>query len=308
MIDSIKHIRNIGQFASVSSGNSLPFKRLTLIYAENGRGKTTLAAILRSLATGDPTAVIERKRLGAENPPHAVIRLNDGPRNLVFQNGQWNGQLPNLVAFDDAFVDQNVCSGLAVESSHRKQLHELVLGTRGVELSKRLQYLVGRIDEHNRSLRDKANAIPASQRGDLSIEEFCLLPRRLNIDTVIQDTGRMLVAARKRDDVLNAPLFKMLAIPSINVDTIEAVLQRDLPDLDTEAVGHVRSHIEALGLDGERWIGDGIRHLPPLGSDGSCPFCAQNLGASHLIAHYRAYFSQAYADLKRQISQTAFSS
>ena len=42
-------VRNIGQFDSVSSGNQILLSPLSLIYAENGRGKTTLAAILRSL-------------------------------------------------------------------------------------------------------------------------------------------------------------------------------------------------------------------------------------------------------------------
>ena len=32
-----------------------------LIYGENGRGKTTLAAVFRSLATGDPLPIIERQ-------------------------------------------------------------------------------------------------------------------------------------------------------------------------------------------------------------------------------------------------------
>ena len=134
MIDRINLLKNIGQFASVSSGNSLPVERLTVIYAENGRGKTNLAAILRSLATGERTPSIERKRFGAHTPPHVVIQLSDA-HNLIFQAGKWNGQLPNLVVFDDTFVDRNVYSGLAVEVSHRKNMHELVLGVRGVELS-----------------------------------------------------------------------------------------------------------------------------------------------------------------------------
>jgi wobble nucleotide-excising tRNase len=37
-------LRNIGQFNSVNAGAQIPLSKLTLIYAENGRGKTTLAA------------------------------------------------------------------------------------------------------------------------------------------------------------------------------------------------------------------------------------------------------------------------
>ena len=49
MISRLQLLRNIGSFDSVAEGANIPLARLTLIYAENGRGKTTLAAILRSL-------------------------------------------------------------------------------------------------------------------------------------------------------------------------------------------------------------------------------------------------------------------
>lgn len=56
-IDRLKLLRNIGQFDSVDTGAHLDFSKLTLIYAENGRGKTTLAAVLRSVGIADPQIV-----------------------------------------------------------------------------------------------------------------------------------------------------------------------------------------------------------------------------------------------------------
>ncbi len=303
MIDRINLLKNVGKFASVSSGNSLPLERLTLIYAENGRGKTTLAAILRSLATGEPTPIIERTRLGVEDSPHVVLCLTEEPHNLVFQNSRWNGALPELVVFDDAFVDQNVCSGLAVDVSHRKNLHELVLGIRGVELSQRLGLLVERIQEHNKSLRYKGGLIPTTARGSLTVDSFCALPKRARIGAEIQDKERMLAAIREQADVLTRPHFEEINLPVFDTATIDGILQKGLPDLDTEAANRVRGHIAELGEGGEKWISDGIELLPPPGSDGTCPFCAQNLDGSSLITHYRAYFSQAYEGLKRKINQ-----
>ena len=59
MLDRIQLLRNVGQFNSVNAGAQLPLSKFSLIYAENGRGKTTLAAILRSLSTGDPISILE---------------------------------------------------------------------------------------------------------------------------------------------------------------------------------------------------------------------------------------------------------
>lgn len=114
MIINLQLLRNVGRFDSVASAANLPLTRLTLIYAENGRGKTTLAAILRSLATGDPLPVMERRRLAAQHPPHVIINCVGGPPPAMFQNGVWNRTLSNMAVFDDVFVDRNVYSGLAV--------------------------------------------------------------------------------------------------------------------------------------------------------------------------------------------------
>ena len=105
LLDRIQLLRNVGQFDSVNSGAQLPLSKLSLIYAENGRGKTTLAAILRSLSTGDPTSILERHRLSATNAPHVVIGSNG--TSFVFQNAAWSATLPNLAVFDDEFVPQN---------------------------------------------------------------------------------------------------------------------------------------------------------------------------------------------------------
>jgi len=72
MIHRVQLVRNIGLFNSVAVPTHLSLARLKLIYAENGRGKTTLAAILRSLASGNPIPIAERRRLSAtsECPRH----------------------------------------------------------------------------------------------------------------------------------------------------------------------------------------------------------------------------------------------
>ena len=176
MIRYIKSLRNIGAFDSDSAAASLELKRLTIIYGNNGRGKTTLAAILRSLATEDPLPVIERKRLGATHPPHIVLQRDGEPSTLLFQNGSWNESLPNIKVFDDVFVDKNVYSGLDVDAQHRQNLHEFILGDQGVTLNRRLQELVSQVSQHNTELGARGSAIPELDRHGIPVDEFCALP------------------------------------------------------------------------------------------------------------------------------------
>jgi wobble nucleotide-excising tRNase len=306
MINRLQLFRNIGLFDSVDAGANIPLGRLTLVYAENGRGKTTLAAVLRSLATGDAIPIAERRRLAAQHPPHVILDCSGGPPPAMFQNGAWNRTLPNMAIFDDVFIDRNVYSGLAVEPEHRQNLHDLILGSRGVTLNQRLQELITKIEVHNSALRIRAAAIPVAERGALSVDDFCALPPRADIDTAIQSAERNLAAAREQDPIRNTSVFDTVTLPAFDVSAIERVLREDLASLNAAAAARVQEHLATLGQGAEAWIEEGMRRVPqvPQNEATPCPFCGQDLAGSELITHYQAYFSDEYAGLKRKVSET----
>jgi wobble nucleotide-excising tRNase len=305
MINRLHLFRNIGQFYSVNSASNIPLSRIVLIYAENGRGKTTLAAILRSLASGDPLPISERRRLASPHSPHVALECTGGPPDAVFQNNVWNRLVPNIVVFDDIFIDENVYSGLAVDPEHRQHLHELILGAQGITLNRSLQQLIQQVEGHTRELRVKADVIPALERGTLSVDDFCALQERADIDAAIQATERNLAAAIEQDAIRNASLFDVLSLPEFDTDEIARLLERDLPSLDATALAQVHDHFASIGDGGEAWVSDGMGRISnPQQAGGAqpCPFCAQDLRGSPVINHYRAYFSAAYADLKEAVS------
>jgi len=302
MIERIQLLRNIGQFDNVTPP---PFTHFTLIYGENGRGKTTLATVLRSLATDDQALITERHRLGSQHSPHIVISHTAG--QSVFQNGVWTQTLPQIAIFDDAFVSANVCSGIELQSTHRQNLHELILGAQGVALNDALQGHIRRIEEHNTALRDLGEVIPANARGPYNVDPFCNLDEDPGVDTKIQEAERRLAAARSADAIRQRPGFQNIGLPDFDIDEIEGILVRTLADLEADAVDRVRTHIATLGREGESWVSNGMGLIAPASADREdevCPFCAQELHSSDLIAHYRAYFSDAYEDLKASIGQT----
>jgi wobble nucleotide-excising tRNase len=304
MISRVQLVRNIGQFDSVDAGAAIALNRYVLVYAENGRGKTTLTAILRSLATGDPVPISERRRLAAVNPPHVVLECSVGQSPAVFENGSWNRTFPNMTIFDDRFINENVYSGLSVEPGHRQKLHELVLGSQGVTLNRRLQELVQRIEEHNADLRTRAAAIPRTIMGTLSADEFCQLPALEEIEDQIQQAERSFAAAQDQDSVRSTPGFDPFVVPTFDIAVITRTLERDIPTLEEAAAARVQSHFRELGRDGESWVADGMQRIvhTETGND-ICPFCRQDLAQSTVIRHYRAYFGEEYAQLKQLISQ-----
>lgn len=306
MINRFSLLRNVGQFDSVTVPATAQYQKLTVVYAENGRGKTTLTAILRSFSTGDPLPIRERRRLGALHPPHVILHCTTVQQPAIFQNDTWSRTRPNIAVFDDSFINNNIYSGLSVDPEHRQNLHEIIIGAQGVTLNQQLQELVAQVEEHNRTLRIRARDIPAEVLGGLSVDDFCALLPLDNIDAAIEESVRSLAAAQEQDPVRNQGFFQQLRLPLMDVAAIELVLQHDLPDLDAAAAARVQTHISELGHGGEAWIADGILHIPGQaeGEDaGTCPFCAQSLAMSPVLTHYRGYFSEAYADLKRVVSQ-----
>lgn len=302
MISRIQLLRNVGQFNSVDAGRNLPLTQFVLIYAENGRGKTTLAAILRSLASGDPIPIVERRRLAAQHPPHVVLDCGQ-VSPVMFQDGSWNSTVPDIAIFDDDFVDDNVCSGLTVDPEHRHNLHELVLGSQGVALNRQLQGLTRQVEVHNAELRAIAAEIPSSVRGALSVDDFCELPRRSDVDAAIQVGERNLAAARAQDSVRATPQFDPLGLPSFDLAELSQKLALDPPTLDAAAAARVQAHLARLGSGGEAWVEDGIHRASTLdGERRSCPFCAQDLAGSSIIGHYQSYFGEEYARLRRSLS------
>lgn len=300
MLTNFSLIRNIGKFDSVDSGANLDLNRLALIYAENGRGKTTLATILRSLGNKEPLPIIERTRLSGQDTPHIVIANNNGD-TAMFQNGAWDDSDINLMVFDDSFVADNIYSGIDVDTEHRQKLHELIIGAEGIALNATLQKIVARIEEHNQALREKGAHITDVMRHGLSIETFCALEDVEDIDNLLHNAEKALAAARKSEAIAQRNSFISLSLPNFDVEALNTLFAKSLPEIEAAAAGQVKEHIANLGEGGESWVAAGMKVVA--GNDLSdCPFCKQDLSSSDIISHYQSIFSQKYLALKEEIS------
>ena len=67
MLKKFVRLKNIGKFVDCKAAGDVEFRPLTLIFGENGRGKTTLCGVLRSVSSGDQSYLSERKTLGASD-------------------------------------------------------------------------------------------------------------------------------------------------------------------------------------------------------------------------------------------------
>jgi wobble nucleotide-excising tRNase len=207
----------------------------------------------------------------------------------------------DIAIFDDRFVDENVCSGLDVASAHRQHLHELILGSQGVALNHALSTSVQQIEEDNTRMRTAAAAIPANERGGLSVDDFCDLPPQTDIENAIGAEERGLAASQQSESVRSTAAFDLITLPGFTLDEITALLHRDMPVLDMDAVRRVQEHMGTMSDGGEAWVSQGMSRIH--GDD--CPFCAQPLLGSPVLGAYREYFSDGYVALKGEIAEYA---
>ena len=252
MITHIGLLRNIGHFNNVDSGRRMQFRPLTLIYAENGRGKTTLSSVFRSLATDDASPITERKRFGAEGEPHATILTTAEPNGIVFEANAWSTFLPDMVVFDDSFVDNNVYSGLSVSPQHRQGLHDVILGPEAVQLQRALAQEIETNERLNGDLRGLESEIKPYLPQGYTIQSFCSLALQPDVDSRLEDTRRDLEAAKQRENIAKTPAFDSFELPSFALESIQDVLSATLASLDTEALRQNRRTLCLTGASSRK--------------------------------------------------------
>ena len=300
LLQRLQLVNNVGQFHQHTGDPTTDFGKLTLVYADNGRGKTTISSILRSLGGNLPIVIQERKRLGGTGDPHIVVQRPTGTPPCVFQAGAWQGTPPPLLIFDDFFIEANIYSGLSVTPAQRQCLHEVIVGAQGVTLAKAVDDLTTDI----RGITDKVTAanreVQRHVPGAMTVDIFLTLQHDPAVETLITATRNRIQAVRESTPVRNTSVFDTIAIETLDPGALTELLLRAIPDLDAEAAGQVRAHVAALGVQGEQWIVSGVElaALPAMQDHNLCPLCAQGLDDSPIFSHYRSYFSQAYTDLK----------
>ncbi|MBX6362147.1 MAG: AAA family ATPase [Acidobacterium ailaaui] len=304
MLEKIVQIKNIGRYLDYAAKGDVTFRKLTLIYAENGRGKTTLCAILRSLQSGRPEFISERQTLGATDAPFVHIRLNNA--DYKFDGNAWTNSHPDILIFDSVFVNENVYSGDYVEHEHKKNLYRVIVGPQGVQFARKIEELDGQIRYVNAELREKKESISKHVPSGIEFDDYLQWQPLPDIEAQIRQKTEELSnrqrAAAKAGEIQAKQLFVKVQLPSLPSDFSE-VLSKQLTDIVVDAERKVREHIARHQMEqqGESWLSQGLAYV----KDDRCPFCGQGVQANELIAAYHSYFSAAYRDLKQEVAQLA---
>jgi wobble nucleotide-excising tRNase len=221
-IKKVVSVTGIGRLVRLHAAGDVEFRRLTLIYGANGNGKTTLASILRSLQSGDPSHITERATLGSSTAPTAEVLHSGGMSRFAGQG--WDQTLSTLEIFDSNFVNENVYTGDRIDPEHRKNLYQVIVGAKAVALAKEVDRLDSEGRAFARNISDLESQIRQHMQAPFELEAFLALQDEEGLEDRITKTTAALNAVRKEREILARAPLELLSAPPI-------------PEIATKALG-----------------------------------------------------------------------
>tara|TARA_B110000503_G_scaffold141908_1_gene236966 strand:+ start:5308 stop:7602 length:2295 start_codon:yes stop_codon:yes gene_type:complete len=299
MLEKINHIKNIGRFydldLNVKASSTNVLKKFSLIYADNGTGKSTISTILKSLSHNDPQKLIEKRTIGATDISTVSLQINSN--EYIFKDDKWNKTTDiEIRIFDEEFVAKNVFLPNGVDLQNSRELFNyIVLGEENVDKIQEVKNLNNFISPN---LKEKIKNAEINLKEAATIKDIKILDNvdRLDYsslktkennvnrnDTIIKH-AEYTISEKKLDKIVHFENIPYKESVSINIDSLSVAAEYKI---------HVHTH--------NKWIKDGMKILKQ--NEESCPFCFQNIKENDTIATYKTFFSEEYDSLRNQVSQ-----
>jgi wobble nucleotide-excising tRNase len=313
MIHKIERITSVGRFRNYTAAGDIAFRKLTLIYSDNGLGKTTLAAIIRSLLENNVGIIQKRVSTNAQDPQVAQIIQRIGTTDTfhTYRQTGWSNPFPNIEIFDIHFVNDNVYSGFNFDNAHGQNLHQFAIGAAGVQIRDQIEQ--NKADKATkRSLIERIKGTIIQQVG-FGLTESELNPlvsltedSAANIESRIAAAQTNLNNAQANQVIQSLQTLAPLTAINVSINFLEIIrdLQTTIEGIQEEALQQTfQNHCRQLASGGvtspETWIRQGfnfVQYRNQNSQDAICPFCGQSTNEIDLLRSYAQMFNAAFRD------------
>tara|TARA_R110002074_G_scaffold399684_2_gene593365 strand:- start:1255 stop:3558 length:2304 start_codon:yes stop_codon:yes gene_type:complete len=285
-------IHNVGVLKAFDAGATPPLSPLTIFYARNGRGKSTLTAVMRAARDGCSSTVMARRSLG-NNAADPEITLISDSGNRLFKGGKWQHQHAPIEVFDTTFIADNVFAGEMIELAQDRGLFSIIIGEEGV----RLANLLERFNAYARTAASNLKSTESALNDDLPSEMtreafFALAPNPSAYADRLDKAEKALKAVQQADKIALLKPLNTITAPVLPA-YFDAVLSATVPDIDAAARVRLAEHFRVfkLGKQGEAWINYGKEHI----HEDVCPFCSRpNADEFGMVTLYGQIFGEQY--------------
>lgn len=301
MLEKIICIDNVGVIKN-GVPKAVGLQKVTLVYADNARGKSTFSSLLEACAGANSQDIAKRKTVGAISAQKVVLRFNppsgSGAFNAEFDGVAWRGDTPDLHVFNQTFVERNVYTSTGVLPEQREGLLSLALGDAAVSQRAAFERQADIQTECAGKVKTAEVALQG-YRGTLTVDQFIAVEQEVDLDARIEAIEKQIGEARAADHIANRPEFKIVVEPTFEFANLLAILKSSFESISTNAEMAVKTHLARhKGASTERWVTEGLGLNP----DDECPFCGQPTGELALIRAYKTYFDESYSTHIRQVA------
>lgn len=299
MLKKIISIKSVGRFKNFSWDSSKynEFKRYNLLYSVNGRGKSTLSSIFRSLSDFNSSIIIGRKTLGSNDNIDQEIEILHDSGKYTFKNAKWDNMCDDIVVFDQQYVQENINSGLVIQHIHKKNLYLYTIGEDGCFLINKIQEISERIKETTNKLKTLKGQIEKHIfQSDYPIEfdEFIILANETDIDKKIGNGEKVLKECEMNKEIINKTGYSKLKQLDYSINNTFKLIGKT-----NDSIHYKANQMTDDYFKDKQWIEEGLDKI----ENELCPFCKSNITNNEVIKAYRRFFDVSYQSLKKEIEE-----
>lgn len=316
-ITAIKNYKSFSDFSwskfcNNASGQEEVLGKFTIVFGENGAGKSAICDVLKSVSQNQDFP---------NTPPDLVeIELNDGNNNQTYkyENRNWASQVSknSFLFFDVDFINANVHTHGLRSSNLQQGAHTQKAGKLIIDLDEQANNL-------KKAVKTKKDEIEALQTSCASIlgQQFTDKDKeffKTYKDTVDKTKQEKLTKAQEELKKLGAELVTLrnlnnkyaeinrlsvvgqiifsnsLSVKGVFTELFSRQIKEKAQDEADEAIkAHFAKH--------KQFIESVKEQIPQNYVDENCPLCMQPLAnATKVIEYYRTAFDQTYENAKRK--------
>ncbi len=295
MIKKILLIKNVGRFQNFCGRNDkLSLSKNTFIYGKNTHGKSTLAAICRSLALEKSDLVIGRRSFGSSGEQNVIIKTEN--EEVKFRNGRWDKKL-DIQIFDNKYISENIYTDDYIDEKKQQKIASIILGQEGKRFENEYNKAKEKKEENTREKTGLTQLYNKNFDSRLcTFEQFRQINENPNIEKEITDLNNKIKAAnnQKSIDVIVTEILKYLdKINILNVSVLTGSLSIEQDKIEDHILNNFKMQEGSLAFldEGMKFLKDKID-----GGFRNCVFCGQKLlpDAEELMKNYKILFSESY--------------